>query len=186
MTSRRLLEEIEKNASELTADLIAAIRQDPRAQAYHALSQERLRALAIKLYQNLGYWLRSRTEPAVKTNYERLGRQRFHSGIPMEQMVFGLTLTKTQLVEFIRRALPGDSAERDMELELIVSIGQFFDKAVYHAVAGYEDSRKAAMSADLSKADHEVPAEFRAGKRDPEAEMDYGVGRGGAVGEVSG
>jgi len=189
MISRKLLEEIENHADALTADLIAAIREDPRAQAYHTLSQERLRTLAGKLYQNLRYWLRSRTEPAVRANYERLGRQRYQAGIPIEQMVFALTLTKTKLLDFIRKALPGDASERDMELQLMLSITQFFDRVIYYAVRGYEDSRKAALSAQLEPVEEEeapVPAARSAAKIDPEMEDDFDIGRGGAIGEVSG
>ena len=191
MISRRLVQAIEKEAHKLAVDLVASVRQDRRAAAYENLSDQQFEGVVLDLYSNLGQWLHSRTWHRLKTVYERKGRERFHGDIPLDQLIFSLTRTKTLLLDFIRGSIEGDASERDMEMELILSVCEFFDRAIYHTIHGYEDARRSAAQAaeQRSKQPPKPPSRAEPAVSREEREATHGydhVTRAGDVGEVSG
>lgn len=188
MVAKRLVREIEKNAGKLAADLVETLRQDRRASAYADLTDAQYRSVVRDLYSNLGDWLESRTWNKLRKTYEQKGRERFHGGMPLEQLIFSLTETKQLLLDFVRKSLPGDSDERDQELNLIVAISDFFDRAIYHTICGYEDARASKAKADASpkKPAKKTATPAKKARRATAAAEDLGVSRGGDVGETSG
>ncbi|MDA0205509.1 MAG: hypothetical protein O3A53_01900 [Acidobacteria bacterium] len=191
MVSKRLIDSIEQNAHRLAQDLVESLRRDPNVPAYALLSDQQYQGVVQDLYGHLGQWLSSRTWHKLQVTYERKGRERFHGGIPLEQLVYSLTRTKQNLLDFIRGALPGCADERDLELQLVLSVSEFFDRAIYHTTAGYEDARRTVGAApDLPTAAHTEASVARAtGSLASESVPDSDLGqisRGGDIGETSG
>ena len=191
MISSRLVKAIEKQVHTLAVDLVASVRQDRRAAAYENLSDAQFEGVVLDLYSNLGHWLHSRTWHKLQIVYERKGRERFHGEMPLEQLIFSLTRTKTMLLDFIRGSIEGDASERDLELELILSVSEFFDRAIYHTICGYEDARRTAAQAAEQRAGEppKPPArkEPQVSRQEKTATAGYDdISRGGNVGEVSG
>ena len=191
MVSKRLIDSIERNAHRLAQDLVESLRQDPHVPAYNSLSDQQYQGVVLDLYGHLGQWLSSRTGHKLEVTYERKGRERFHGGIPLEQILYSLTHTKQNLLDFIRGALPGSADERDLELQLVLSVSEFFDRAVYHTALGYEDARRTAGAApDLptaaeTKASVARATEALASTSVPDSDLGQ-VSRGGDIGETSG
>ncbi len=192
MISRRLIQLVELHADRLTNDLIEAVRRDPRSAAYHHLSDEDLHERAHDLFRNLGQWLSARTEFAVQNRYEAFGRRRFQEGIPFSHVLFALTTAKTILLDFLRGSASGDPAEIPLEYELTISIGQFYDKAIYHASVGYEQAAQAAArrpAATATAAPAVPPSPRPPIDRTPVPEgeeLDMAVSRSGDIGESAG
>jgi hypothetical protein len=193
MISQRLLRLVKQNADRLTNDLIAEVRRDPRTPAYHKLSEEDLHERALDLFHNLGQWLSAHTEFAVQTRYEAFGRKRYQEKIPFSQALFALTTAKSLLLNFIRGAIEAESAaELPLEYELVIAISQFFDKAFYHAAAGYEDAAKSAQAP--SRVAESVPARANNAASRPVAresggeghDLDFQISRSGDIGESAG
>ena len=191
MISQRLLRLVQQNADRLTNDLITEVRRDPRTTAYHKLSEEDLHERALDLFHNLGQWLSSRTEFAIQTRYEAFGRRRYQEKIPFSQVFFALTTAKNILLNFIRGAVAAESiAELPLEYELALAIGQFYDKALYHAAVGYEDAAKASQAPSRVAEAMVVPA----GPRKPlerevsleNHDVEIEVSRSGDIGESAG
>jgi hypothetical protein len=188
--SRRLIQLVEQNADRLTHDLIEAVRRDPRTAAYHRMSDQDLHERAHDLFRNLGQWLSSRTEFAVQTRYEAFGRRRFQEGIPFSHVLFALLTAKALLLDFVRGSVSGEPAEFPLEYELVLAISQFYDKAIYHASAGYE---QAARSLALRPPDAEPVVVSEAPLPSPRApetleadELDLAISRSGDIGESGG
>jgi hypothetical protein len=76
-------------------------------------------------------------------------------------------------------------------MELIISISEFFDRAIYHTIAGYEDARRTVLrTADddgLSEG-NAVKKPSSPGRAPASMYLDEGitVSRGGDIGESSG
>jgi hypothetical protein len=189
---RTLVRQIEQNADKLAADVVRSIKADTRAAAYHRLSDQKFEEYVLDLYKNLGHWLRSRTWSALETVYERKGRDRYHDGMPLPHVLFAFTKTKTMLLEYIRSSVEGDATERDMELQLVMTISQFFDRVVYHIAVGYEDARRADLAhpkmsdAELLALKKEVQGVRPAGPGARQLVSELPMSRSGDVGEVSG
>ena len=195
MISQRLIRLVEQNADRLTNDLIAAVRRDPRTLAYHRMSDDDLHERALDLFRNLGQWLSARTEFAVQTRYEAFGRRRFQEGIPFSQILFALTTAKTILLDFIRGSVAAEStAELPLEYELVLSITQFYDRAIYHASVGYEVAARAAQesprvieaqAARVAVSDSLSRPVGRETALDQD-DLDFSVSRSGDIGEYAG
>lgn len=191
MVSKRLIDSIEQNAHRLAQDLVESLRQDPAVPAYAQLSDQQYQGVVLDLYGHLGQWLSSRTWHKLQVTYERKGRERFHGGIPLEQLLYSLTQTKRKILDFIRGALPGSADERDLELQLILSVCEFFDRAIYHTTMGYEDARRTAgASPDLpnaaeTKASVARATDSLASTSVPDSDLGQ-ISRAGDIGETSG
>ena len=193
MLSRRMIDEIERNADKLAIDLVETLRHDVRASAYAHLSDNQYRGVVRDLYANLGEWLESRTWNKLRCTYELKGRERFQGEMPLEQLVYSLTKTKQLLLDFIQKSLPGEESERGLELQLVVSVSDFFDRAIYHTICGYEDARRSRdrvrtepVSGEKREAASVVAAGYAARQSAQPSDDELNVSRAGDIGEHGG
>jgi len=139
MISARLVAMIEDHAEQLTGGLVGTLQRHPRTSGYHRLARSELHDRAYDVYHNLSKWVVRGSESDVESSYAELGRRRAQEGIPLSQVLFPLLLTKDHLLDYVRTSGLSDSAlDLYQELELVRVVGQFFDRATYHAVQGYE------------------------------------------------
>jgi hypothetical protein len=186
MISRKLVKQIEANADKLAMDVVEAVKHDKRAESYHSMSDNKYHKLVYDLYKHLGSWLHSQTWHRLRTSYERKGRDRYHDGMPLDQLVFALTHTKTTLIDFVRGSMPGESDERDLELELLLAISAFFDRAIYHTVRGFEDARLSALKNPAPVKTKQRRRTAKEREMDAASELESSVSRSGDIGESSG
>jgi hypothetical protein len=134
----KLIDLIEGHADELTERMVLKVRQDPRTTAYHRFDDEELGERARLVYANLGKWLGETSEAGVEEEYFRLGRQRCTERIPLSEVVMALLLTRRNLWHFVE--LQGWDTVFDLrqQLDLELLVVRFFDRAIHHAVRGYE------------------------------------------------
>lgn len=136
-----LMRLIETHAEELADRLIHALRTNPRTTFLHQVSEAELKRRGFDLYHNLGRWLAEKSETEIEATYRENGRRRFLEGVPLSQLIYALILMKQHLWDFIRKNdLPETATNLYGEEQLEMMVGQFFDKALYHAVRGYEEA----------------------------------------------
>jgi hypothetical protein len=137
----RLMGLIETHADELTGKVIKALRENPRTAFLHEVSEAELKRRGFDLYHNLSRWLAEKGEAEIEATYRENGRRRFREGVPLSELVYALILMKQHLWDFIRKNdLPETATNLYGEEHLEMMVGQFFDKALYHAVRGYEEA----------------------------------------------
>ena len=134
----KLVTLIEDHADELTALWIRTVRESPRMAAYQRFGDEDLGERARLVYANLGKWLELSSEELVEEEYFRLGKIRCSERIPLSQVVWALLLTRRNLWQFVE--LQGWETIFDLrqQLDLEILVVRFFDRAILHAVRGYE------------------------------------------------
>ena len=190
MISQRLIRLVEQNAEHVIQDLIADVRRDPRTAAYHQMSDDDLHERGLDLYLNLGRWLTGRTEFAIQTRYEALGRRRYQEKIPISQVLFAVTLAKVHLLDFLQGAAAGEAAELPLEYELALAVTQFWDKAIYYLARGYEEAAQApvlepvAVAATAGGEVARKPLNREAAAES--ADLDFHISRSGDIGESAG
>ena len=143
MLSDSLVQMIEDHAEKLTHSLVNDLKSNKRTTHYHHLTGDELHRRTYDVYRHLGHWIASKTEAAIESSYTELGKTRQAEGIPLNEVVYALILTKKHLREYIRFSGLSDSAvdlHRERELQQLV--GQFFDKAIYYTVRGFEHATK--------------------------------------------
>jgi hypothetical protein len=135
----RLVALIEDHADELTARLVRMVRESPRTEGYHRFDDEELGARARLVYANLGHWLSETSEEHVEEEYFRLGQTRCMEGIPLSQVVMALLFTRRNLWHFVEVQGWDNIFDLRQQLDLELLVVRFFDRAIHHAVRGYEN-----------------------------------------------
>ena len=160
MLGARLLQLLQAHAGSLTSDVIKDLRTNDRTPSFRRLGAGELDSRVAALYWNLGQWIGGTDEAAVRREYEEMGRIRFAEGVPISELVCALLLTKQHLRRYIREHalvdFAGDRVVPDellpLELyriqELNYSVGDFFDRALYHLARGYEAEAAARHGSD--------------------------------------
>jgi len=158
MLANRLIQLIENHSESLTQGVLNDVLTNEHTVSFRKVPRAELKPRIASLYQNLGRWIGSPDEDDIRQEYEDWGRTRFRQGIPFSEIVYALILTKKHLREFIREhGLVDFSGDRVMPNELMpielyaiqelnYLIGDFFDKALYHLVHGYEVAALALLS----------------------------------------
>ena len=136
----RLVALIEAHADELAGRVQRRLFSDGRTAAYHRLPESEVCARARRVFSRLGAWLERASDRELEKEYEELGRVRRLEGIPLSEVVIALLLTRRALWEFVD-SQPADTVlEIRQQLDLELLVVRFFDRAIYHAVRGYENA----------------------------------------------
>jgi len=152
MLGNRLIQLIENHSDSLTEDVLHDALTNEKTVSFKRVPIEELKPRVAALYENLSKWIGNPNQDDIRHEYEDWGRTRFRQGIPFSEIVYVLILTKKHLRKFIREhglvTFPGDRVAPDeivpVELysiqELNYLVGDFFDRALYHLVRGYESA----------------------------------------------
>jgi len=159
MLGPRLLQLIQAHAGPLTRDVVKDVRTSERTPTFRRLDPADVETRIAALFYNLGKWLGDADETAVAAEYEDMGRARFREGVRVSELVYALLISKHHLRRYIREHglvdFVGDRiASQELlpvELhsiqELNYQVGEFFDRALYHLVRGYESEAAARLEA---------------------------------------
>lgn len=133
---------IEKHRESLSKGLVQKLMTSERTFTFRLVPEHELIHDAQVLYSNLTDWLITRTELDVQQRYMQIGARRAHQGIPVNQYIWALVISKEHLWVFLQREAVADGAlELLGELEFLLAMEQFFDRAVYYATLGYAAER---------------------------------------------
>jgi hypothetical protein len=158
MLVNRLIQLIENHANSLTESVLQDVLSNERTGSFRRVPVEELTPRVAALYENLSKWIGNPNQEDIRHEYEDWGRTRFRQGIPLSEIVYVLILTKKHLRKFIREhglvTFSGDRVTPDelvpVELysiqELNYLVGDFFDRALYHLVRGYESAAVAQLA----------------------------------------
>jgi len=142
MLGANLVRLIEKHAEQLAKGLDDKLRLCDRTSEFKRVPAEELRNGALELYRHLGDWLLTKTESDIELRYKLIGSRRARQGVPISQFVWAIFMSKEHLWGFLQRESVADRAfELYGELQMLQLLDQFFDRAAYYAIEGYEQTR---------------------------------------------
>jgi hypothetical protein len=99
--SSQLINVVECHADKLTRDAVQELQTNSRTRSYNKLPYSELTYRVNEVYQNLGRWLCDKTEPVIRSWYNELGEKRFKEGVPIQEILWALVLTKHQLTDYL-------------------------------------------------------------------------------------
>jgi hypothetical protein len=144
MLATRLVQLIEAHSNRLSEDLLQKFLKHERCATLRNVPEQELRDRSYEVYKNLSDWLLAKTDKEVEERYTEIGMRRYQQRVSLSHLLYALTLTKEHLLEYLQRESFYDSSLALYgHLEFIRMLSQFFDRAIFYAVAGYE---KAAMA----------------------------------------
>ena len=132
MSSNALIELIDKHTEGLTQAAFKDLLMNPRTPAFRGVPREQAAERVTALYRNLARWLANHDDDAVRAAYEDWGRTRFDQRIPLSEILYCVLVAKGHLRQYAR-----DHALAELQT-LEPTIGEFFDRALYYLVRGYE------------------------------------------------
>jgi hypothetical protein len=155
MFAVRLVHLIETHADKLSEALIHKLKNaDECSELVNKVPAHELKHRTYEIYSHVSEWLLSKTLSEVEERYTGLGARRARQGVPFSQFLFAFQTTKQVLWDYL--LLEGLLEPEDLigEMELVRSLGQFFDRAIYYAAIGYEQIQQSEPSHASSA--HEV------------------------------
>ena len=159
MLAPRLIKLIENHAESLTREAMHDVLTNEHTASFRSVPKADLELRIAALYQNLGKWIGDPKDDEICKEYESWGRTRFQQKIPLSEIVYVLMLTKKHLRGYIREhglvtfsgdnVTPGELVPVELYAiqELNYLVGDFFDRAFYHLVRGYESAAMAHRAA---------------------------------------
>ncbi len=144
MIALKLVRLIESHHQELARTLMRKVEECTKcAELKNLVPKQELEHRFDEVYRNLSDWLLTKTEHDIFRVYTALGKHRFEQGVPFQQFMWGITLVKENLWEFLERESQDMNAlSLHGEFELLRLAGQFFDKAMYYAALGYWEAHE--------------------------------------------
>lgn len=158
MLGIKLVRLIEAHSEALSQGVVNVIRTSERTSDFRVIAREDLQRRVCEVYRNLGEWLLQKTEGDISIRFKAIAARRVAEGIRLPQFVWALMLTRDHLLHFLRHEAFADNVVALYgELELHQLLDQFFDRAVYHAIVGYEEAgSKGRAVSGLNRADSVV------------------------------
>jgi hypothetical protein len=150
MLALKLVQLIEAHSDKLASRLTARIKSSPQTQSLAKVPDDELHARVYEIYSHLGEWLVAKTDNEIESFYKALGAHRASQGVTISDFVSALVITKETLWDFLRSDTMVDKAIG--ELELVLSLDQFFDRATYFALLGFQEYAAKAQDAKAAKA----------------------------------
>jgi hypothetical protein len=145
MFAIRLVQLIETHADKLSEALIHKLKNSNECgDLLGKVPAHELKHRTYEVYRHLSDWLIAKTLSDVEERYIGLGVRRARQGVPFSQLMFAIQTTKHVLWDYL--LLEGLLEPEDLigEMELVRSLGQFFDRALYYTAIGYEQTAKSA------------------------------------------
>jgi hypothetical protein len=138
MLGLKLVHLIERHSEELAHGLIRQLRESERTCDFRNVPPEELHQAAAEVYRNLGEWLLQKRESDVGNRFRVIAARRAIQGVGLHQFVWALVISRNHLWQFLQREAFADNiVELYGELELQRMLNQFFDRAMYYAILGY-------------------------------------------------
>jgi hypothetical protein len=139
MIALRLVRLIESHCDALTEDLVEKLLAASRTGDMRKIPVAELRQRLHELLQHLSEWLLNKSSQDIEAQYRALGTRRAEQGVSLSDFAWSVVLTKEHLWEFLQRqGFLRNAVEIYGEMELLRLLDQFFDRALYYAIEGYE------------------------------------------------
>ena len=144
MFALRMIQLIESHAGKLSDELMHKLeRSDDCRELIKKVPSQELRMRTHEIYRNLSDWLLAKTQSEIEERYEGLGIRRAKQGVPFSELLYAFSVTKECLWEYLEQhGLLEGPMELLGDLDLLHSIGRFFDRVAHAAAVGYEGARQ--------------------------------------------
>ena len=152
MLGLRLVHLIEAHSEELAQELTRQLREAERTREFRTIPPEELHRAVIEVYRNLGEWLLQKSEADIGERFRAIAARRASQGVRLSEFVWALVISRNHIWHFLQReAFVDNIVELFGELELQKMLNQFFDRAVYFATLGYEETEERDINRSADK-----------------------------------
>ncbi len=144
----QIVELIKREPERLALHWSDHIRKADVTKSYRSLSADQLVARHTRVFQNLALYLQdSLTRAQLSHFFEDLGRERYLEKVPLCEVNYALLTAKRDFLELIRsQGLLNTPLEFYQAMELMSSVGRFFDLGNFYIIRGYLQTLQGEMA----------------------------------------
>jgi hypothetical protein len=144
MRALKLVQHMKANGGRMSEALIQKIRASDRCRDLLAkMPVEEHKQYGLDIYSDLTAWLATETESSIEQRYVALGIRRAEQNIPFSELLWAVCIANEYLWEYMQQeCLLEEPVEFWGGVQLLHSLNQFFDRAVYFVSVGYQEAGK--------------------------------------------
>lgn len=148
MRALKLVQHMKRNADHMSEEFVRKIRTSQNCKdLLLTVSAEEQKHYALETYSHLTDWLAADTESFVPERYVELGAHRARQGVPFSQLFWVVCTAREHLWEYIQQeCLFEDPVEFWGGVNLLRSLNQFFDRALYFTLVGYQKASQGELA----------------------------------------
>jgi hypothetical protein len=128
------------NAERMSEEVLRKIRNSERCkQLLLAVPAEDQQRSTLAVYRDLTAWLGTESDATIEERYVSLGVRRAQQGVPFSNLYWAICIAHEYLWSYIQQeCLLDEPVEFWGGVNLLSSLTQFFNRALYFALLGYE------------------------------------------------
>jgi hypothetical protein len=140
MRAPKLIQHLKDDVDGMSERLLEKIRNSRRcSELLLRVPAEEHKRYAVDVYHDLMMWLVAENDSSLEPNYVGLGKLRAQQGVPFSHLFWAVCITREYLWEYIQQeCLIEEPVEFWGGVILLRSLNQFFDRALYSALLGYQ------------------------------------------------
>lgn len=140
MRALKLIQHMKTNAERMTDEVLRKIRDSKRcSELLLAVSAEEQKQSTLNVYRDLTAWLGTESDATIEQRYTSLGALRSRQGVPFSNLYWAICIAHEHLWAYMQQeCLLEEPVEFWGGVILLRSLTQFFNRALYFALLGYE------------------------------------------------
>ena len=140
MRALKLIQHMKTNAERMTDEVLRKIRDSERcSELLVAVSAEEQKQSTLNVYRDLTAWLGTESDATIEQRYTSLGALRSRQGVPFSNLYWAICIAHEHLWAYMQEeCLLEEPVEFWGGVNLLRSLTQFFNRALYFALLGYE------------------------------------------------
>jgi hypothetical protein len=144
MHAIKLVRHMKTNADHMSGTVIQKIRESDRCAGLSLrISAEEQEHTIAQVYLDLVDWLATETKSSIRERYVALGIRRAHQGVPFSDLYWAVCIAHEYLWDYMQQeCLLDEPVEFWGGVNLLHSLTQFFDNALYFILLGYQKTGK--------------------------------------------
>lgn len=144
MRPAKLAQHMKANADRMAEGLMQKIRGSDRCgDLVLKVPEDEHKRYSLEIYQDLTDWLANETDSIIEGRYIAAGARRAQQGVPLSNMFWAACITRDHLWDYIQQeCLLDEQVDFWGGVILLRSLNQFFDRAMYWALVGYQKAGK--------------------------------------------
>lgn len=140
MRALKLIQHMKGNAEGMSKEVLRKIRNSERcSQLLLLVPAEDQERATLGVYRDLTAWLGTESDATIEQRYVSLGMLRAQQGVPFSNLYWAISIAYDHLWTYIQQeCLLDEPVEFWGGVNLLHSLAQFFNHALYFALQGHE------------------------------------------------
>lgn len=153
MRALKLIQHMKGNAERMSEEVTQKIRNSERcSQLVLAVPAEQQKRSTLEIYIDLTAWLGTESDKTIEQRYESLGMLRAQQGVPFSNLYWAICIAHEHLWGYMQQeCLLDEPVEFWGGVILLRCLTQFFDRALYFALLGYEKAAGGDLTASAAR-----------------------------------